>query len=290
MGRKKNEEKYSDTVPVFRLKPEHADSGKIKHVGYFNTSEKLLDETIELDLKEGDKFYSDQHGKDVLYLGKIRGYEVTVVFNKCNLTGQFLIENTEYPLYYFNVFYRNNFVAGSLMEYYFTFSMTDEAKKELGKPSKYNGATVPGKYSYGLSVNEKVSGDHVTLLKNMLVEKHTSEYSKNNHGKEIDDEIMKEILDLVTKEASAYDYIFNRRDFVGNWISMKKIKHTFLEICSDEKFLNVVDVSIRSREQERRDEAGLDSDEEFTAPDEDKVIHISNKEEVMERFKDVLSL
>lgn len=290
MGKKKNESKYLDTVPVFRIKPEHIYSGKIKHVGYFNTSEKLLDETIELDLKEGDQFYSDQHGKDTLYLGKIRGYEVTVVFNKCNLTGQFLIENTEYPLYYFNVFYRNNFVAGSLMEYYFTFSMTDETKKNLGEPSKYNGSTVPGTYSYGLSVNEKVSGNHVELLKKLLIEYHTNEFSKTNHGKELDEQIMNGIIELVDKEATEYDYIFNKQEYSGNWLSMKGIKQQFLNICRDEKFLNVVNVSIRSREQERRDEAGLDSDEEFTIPDEDKVIKISNKEEVMERFKDVLSL
>jgi len=290
MGKKKNVEKYADTVPVFRIKPENVSSGKIKHVGYFNTSEKLLDEVIELDLKEGDQFYSNQHGKDTLYLGTIRGYEVTVVFNKCNLTGQFLIENTEYPLYYFNVFYRNNFVAGSLMEYYFTFSMTDEAKKNLGEPNKYNGAIVPGTYSYGLSVNEKVSGNHVELLKEMLIEQHTNEFSKTNHGKEINEQVMKEIIELVDKEATEYDYIFNKREYSSDWISMKRIRQAFLNICGDKKFLNVVNVSIRSREQERRDEAGLDSDEEFTVPDEDKVINISNKEELMERFKDVLSL
>lgn len=290
MGKKKNEEKYSDTIPVFRLKPVHSTSGIIKHVGYFKTSEKLLDEMIDLDLHEEDKFYSKEHGKNTLYLGNVRGYDVTVVLNKCNLTGQFLIENTEYPLYYFNVFYRNKFVAGSLMEYYFTFTMSEESKKELSSPNKYNGAVVKGKYSYGLSVNEKVSNGYNDLLRDMLVEKYTNDFSKNNHGKDINDDEMKDILNTVETTLSGYDHIFKRQEHNKEYISMKSVKQMFLNVCSDEKFLDVVNVSIQSREHERREEAGIDSDEEFTMPDEDKVIVISDKEKIKERFRDVLSL
>jgi hypothetical protein len=255
---------YNKAIPVFRLNPTNNNSSRIKYVGCFTDKEKLLDEKLDLDLTEDSEYYNTEHGKNTLYLGKVRGYDVTVELYKCNLTGSFVIENTEYPLFYFNVCYKNKFIRGVLMEYYFTFTMTEECKKELDDPKKYNGAEVNGTYTYGLSVNEKISENYKELLRELFK----------------DDDI----------DVNQYSYLFEKTNYVDEYVTLTKVKKHMLERCCDKKMLDIINIAIKMREKERREDAGIDSDDEFKAPDPEKVIVLSNKEKVRERYKDLLSL
>jgi len=271
-----SETKYKQSMPVFRLHPTNTDSGRIRYIGCFTDKEKLLDEKLDLDLSTDSKYFNIEYGKDTLYLGKIIGYDVTIELFKCNLTGSFVIDNTEYPLFYFNICYKNNFIRGGLMEYYFTFTMTDKCKKELDNPKKYNGAYVDGNYSFGLNISEKINKNYKNMLKSLFTERNTSMDCEN--------------YDINDVNVEQYNYFFERSNYVGDYITLTKIKNHMLDICYDTKLLDIIEIAIKLREQERREEAGIDSDDEFNIPDPEKVIVISNKEEVNKKFKDILTL
>jgi hypothetical protein len=290
MGKNRKAAKSDNKIPVFRLRPESNTNGKIKYKGWYNGTDKLLDELVELEESENNFIHKD-YGKNTVYLGKIKGYEVTVKIYKCNLTGSFLIANKEYPIFYFNVFYKNQFVAGSLMEYYFTFTMDDDEKKRLNNPKKYQNALVNGKFQYGLSVNQKVKDGYVEMLKDILLKEEIEKFMKEHDGN--DDELSEELMETISKnvesETENYNHIFERHD-CKTFPSLKHVKRYFIKMFNDHRFQNVINIAISSREAERRQEAGIDSDEEFTAPNYDDVIKLNGDEDLREKFADVLAL
>ena len=280
--KRRNESEFENHVPVFRLKPINNESGKIAHVGYVTNTDKLLDELMDPGLSEGDSLYNKDSGKNTLYFGKFGKYHITANIYKCNLSGQFVLDNKIYPLYYINVYYKSTVVSGSLFEYYFTFNMNNESKRLLTDPKKYKDAEVTGSYSHRISIGDEVRNNKYDLFSEFLAKKYGEVISKNDTC-----EIKKTKAE---EDALTYDYLFDEHQYTYAYVSATKIKGLFMKLCHSEKFCDLISVALSARDKDRRDQAGLDSDEEFQIPDEKNVIVMGNDEDIMNRFKDALTL
>ena len=261
----------NEQIPVFRIKPSNSTSAIIKYVGFYTKNEKLLDELVEFDQHENTLKHIN-YDNNTIYLGNILGYEVTARIYKCNLTGGFLLENKEYPLFYLSVNYSKAIVRGFLMEYYLTFTVNDEDKLRLKTPPSYVNAFINGVYKYGISINERITNGYVTML--------TDLYKKRGELTDIDDKIKQsgKLFDITE---------YNRIPTPTN------IKKYFLAMCSNPIFIDIIHIGIRDREKERREDAGINDDDEenkFELHDQSKIINIDNIEETKKRFADLLEL
>lgn len=264
----------NDQIPVFRIKSSNSESAVVKYVGFYTKNEKLLDELVEFDLHE-NPYVNSNYDKDTIYLGNILGYEVTARMYKCNLTGGFLLDNIEYPLYYISVNYSKAIVRGFLMEYYFTFTMTNEDKARLRTPPSYVNAFINGVYKYGISINERITNGYSTML--------TELYKKRGETNDTAEKIEK------------CGKMFERTEHTKT-PTLKNIKKHFLEMCGNPLFIDIIYIGLKDREKERREDAGIvDDDEDFSennygTRDQSKIINIDNLEETKKRFADLLNL
>ena len=243
----------SDLIPVFRLKPISNESGIIKYKGCFDIKQKLADELIEI-TKEENIFYNEDYGSDTLYLGKIKNYEIIANIYRCNLTGSFLINNNEYPVYYVSVNYSSTFVKGFLFEYYLIFNLNEDSQKMLDTPEKYNNANVNGKYYFSFNINEEISNNYESLF--------TEFYKKKNKSNE---EINHNINLIKTVLDKKYNIDVS---------SFSKIKKHFFDFCKSLYLNDIIELSIELREVERRKKAGIDKDSFFQIPE--KVLDTSD--------------
>lgn len=295
-------------VPFFRIKKTSNKTGIVKCHGVYNrVEEKLHDREMEIDLKKDSPFYKEYYGKDTLYIGNIKGYDVTIKFYECNMSGHFLLANENYPLYYFGVYYKNKFVGGSLITYFFMFSMSDDTKKHLTRPpspvkskktkkskqletstptpipiktnefdgkryaARYVNSTLYGNFAFDMSMSDKLKNDYKYYVKEYLTKK-----GRSDNDNDID-------------EYSIFFETINESE-LKQYASAEYIKNKFMEIINHPKFLDVIEISLIRREKERREDAGIDSDEEYEPPKEEDVISLINEEELMKRFEKDLEL
>lgn len=282
--------KYEDYVPVFRLKPTNNEGGKIVHVGYVTHSDKLLDELVELELSEGDRYFNSDFGKNTLFLGKYRKYDITANIYKCNLSGRFVIDNKLYPLYYMNVYYKSTILSGSILEYFVMFNMDSSSKRTLTDPTKYANAQVYGSYSHKLSIGDEIRNNKHKLFSEFLAERY-GEVLKNNDSDDNDSDDNCSVTKTKSEEDSlTYDYLFDEHKYSESYVSGPRIKKLFIKLCDDTKFIDLIKVALFARDAERREQSGIHSDEEFQEPDEKNVIVLGNDQDIMDRFKDALTL
>jgi hypothetical protein len=291
-------------VPFFRVKKTSSTTGKVKCHGIYNRiEEKLHDREMEIDLKDDSPFYREYYGKHTLYIGKINGYDVTVKFYECNLSGHFLLANENYPLFYFGVYYKNKFVGGSLMSYFYMFSMNEDTKKYLTRPTspknkknkkdkkdkkdntdntdntnnmmdgrryaaRYVNSTLYGNYAFDMSMADKLKDSYKEHIKEYLVNKNSDKYGNPE---------------------DYYPFFETINEKERNYASSDYIKNKFMEVINNPKFINVIEIALISREKERREGLGIDSDEEYL-PNQKDSISLINEDELIKRFEKDLEL
>jgi hypothetical protein len=300
-------------VPFFRIKKVSPTEAVIKYKGSYDRLEnKLHDLEMEIDLKNDDKFYRESYGKDTLYIGNIKGYDVTVKFYECNLSGHFILANENYPKYYFGVYYKNRLVGGSLLSYFFMFTMNDETKNYLNRPqspskkskksktndrkeggkeggmvdgrkyaARYINTTLHGTYSFDMSASDKLKTDYKHYVREYLVQKKKKEANQTNQ----DDE-----FDIDENEINEYSVFFETEPEKSRHQSRDYMKSKFMEIISNPKFVEVIEIALIRREKERREDAGIDSDEEYEPPKEEDVISLIDEDALLKRFESDLEL
>lgn len=237
----------TDLIPVFRLKPNNNDSGTIKYKGCFGNDQKLADEVVEIP-KEENIFYNEDFGIETLYLGKIKNYDIIANLNKCNLTGSFLLNNNELPVYYLSVNYNSTFVKGFLFEYYLVFNINEESLNQLTSPEKYNNAYLNGKYYFSFNINEEITNNYEELF--------TKFYKKEKNLE--DNEIKHNINIIKTVLDKKYNIDIS---------SFSKIKKHFLDFCKSFHLKDIIELLIDKRECERRKKAGIDENSHFKIPE-----------------------
>jgi small GTP-binding protein len=269
--------------------------GVKKLVVFLNKADQVDDaeiiELVELELSEGDRYFNSDFGKNTLFLGKYRKYDITANIYKCNLSGRFVIDNKLYPLYYMNVYYKSTILSGSILEYFVMFNMDSESKRTLTDPTKYANAQVFGSYSHKLSIGDEIRNNKYRLISEFLAEK----YGEVLQTKDSDEDSDEDSDDSVTKtkaekESLEYDYLFDEHKYTDSYVSGPRIKNLFIKLCDDSKFIDLINVALFARDAERREQSGIHSDEEFEEPDENNVIVLGNDQDIMDRFKDALTL
>ena len=292
-------------VPFFRVKKIPTNDAVLKYKGSYDRLEtQLHDLEMEIDLKDGDRFYRESYGKHTLYMGKIKGYDVTIKFYECNLSGHFILANENYPIYYFGVYYKNKLVGGSLISYFFMFTMNEETKKYLNRPqsperkkkSKKNGensnmldgkkyaaryinSTLHGSYSFDLSTSDKLKTDYKHYVREFLGQK---------KKKTLDTVCVEDCVE--DSEVNEYSTFFETEPENSRHKSPDYIRKRFMKIIEDPKFLDVIEIALIRREKERREDAGIDSDEEYEPPKEEDVISLIDEEALLKRFESDLEL
>uniref|UniRef100_A0A6C0EFD3 Uncharacterized protein n=1 Tax=viral metagenome TaxID=1070528 RepID=A0A6C0EFD3_9ZZZZ len=246
--------KYKDCFPVFRLKPiNKKNECVIKHVGYVDKSQKLLDELMEIETPER---MSDLYGKNVFYVGNINEYDIFARVYKCNIIGNYLVDNAKIPIYCLEFDYVKQIVRGKLFSLNFIFEFSEECKKTFTKASQYKNATAYGSFKIEIDIDKEFIDSFDTFLKNTR-EKQLKKYVAEImlKGKTLETLTGEELVALETeldKKENFYKELVNGIT-IGIFSNEKSvIKNYFENIYKSPLLTEFLTETLYAREKSRR--------------------------------------
>ena len=260
--------------PVFRLKPKRNESGdmascEIKHVGFINQNEKLGDEPLEFpDKKEGNKF--------ILSLGMIDGYQITVRAYRMNITGYYMVNNSNLPVCCLQFLYSKTIVSGSLFTIFVYLTLDKFKNSFLTKPQSYVGATVYGKYTMVLDTDNEITADNLKELNDIYCEKYALETVASQINNDLSEE---EILNKIKEDTEEKKQFYNRL-FAGKNIDSYKnfstlLKEHLLETVNSKHFSGLIKYALYIRSKKRNKEYNA-YNKEYKIPE--KVFNVADYE------------
>lgn len=275
MGKKK----YTNTTPIFRLKPiRQTNECKVQHVGYFTHGDKLGDE--ELDIAT-PKEMIEKVGKNIYAFGEINGYNVEARLFKCNMVGDFLVNNNNLPIYDLCFTYEKKIVKGFLFNVYIEFKIDEDCKKLIDKPAKYYDAVLKGKFSLKFDCDEEMTECVEYYRQNIFdstLKDITLEYT-SKHMKELTSEDMSKILEETTstveKKQEFLNSLFDPKP-LNFFTSENVILATYLLPLLTHPYVNeLIKLALKGREKSRRKKMNVDESESmYELPS--KVIKLTN--------------
>lgn len=156
------QEKYSDTEPIFRLKPVFRNNVcEVKHVGYMNSDQRLGDELLEF---ETSREAQEVCGKNVDFINKIYDYNITAAIYKNNVVGSYLLKHTFLPVYSISIAYTKSIVSGFLFDIFIGFELDEESIKVVKEPRKCVNARLYGRFKLKLFCDDEVVNSYDLML------------------------------------------------------------------------------------------------------------------------------
>ena len=245
----KQTKQNQNIFPVFRLKIWSKNSVECKHIGNVEDVNKLTDEQLEL---VGQNNKNKQYGVYTAKICNIGTYEIFLRACMCNILGNYLVSNSKYPIMYVTVIYASQLVTGQLFTKFLYFTLDDECKTQLVKPSQYVNRILTGKYTL-----ELVGDD--ALLAN-VIDKKTSEIEESvmktyqeqfeNASIEEKDTICAKISEDVEIELEKYRDLFNVKDLKG-FPQKKRILESLENELGNDLFKDLINVGLQMRQDER---------------------------------------
>lgn len=285
-----NEEKKTKTkedakrFPVFRLKPYNkTNTATIKYVGFYNDTEKLGDEIIELDRQ----YKSDEPiGKNVIPLKRLGKFSISIRFFRCNIVGSHIIVSRRYPLMYLDVSYEKPLVTGSLFQIFISLDMNKDDKKKIKEHKEYVNLKIKGDWFRHIDCDDELRENYEKLITEMLETDALEKLYKST-----DNEIIKtrELLTETTAIDWVNKYVEEEKKFYDSLINEQQIKFTsllktrddFIDLCTSERFYKFVEIAMRCRDIHRRKEHGLDDESIYVVPKEEDIIKLDDIEKRM---------
>jgi hypothetical protein len=168
------QEKYSDTEPIFRLKPVFRNNVcEVKLVGYMDSEQKLGDELMEF---ETSREAQEVCGKNIDFINKIYDYNVTAAIYKNNVVGSYLLKHTFLPVYSISIAYSKSIVSGFLFDIFIGFELDEESIKIVKDPRKCVNARLYGRFKLKLFCDDEVVNSYDLMLNsidNRIIEEGT---------------------------------------------------------------------------------------------------------------------
>jgi hypothetical protein len=156
------QEKYSDTEPIFRLKPVfRSNVCEVKLVGYMDSEQKLGDELMEF---ETCREAQEVCGKNIDFINKIYDYNITAAIYKNNVVGNYLLKHTFLPVYSISIAYSKSIVSGFLFDIFIGFELDEESIKIVKDPRKCVNARLYGKFKLKLFCDDEVVNSFDSIL------------------------------------------------------------------------------------------------------------------------------
>ena len=166
------QDQYTETEPIFRLKPLYRSNVcEVKLVGYMDSSQKLADETLEF---ETTNEVQGVYGKNVDYISKVKNYSVTASLYKNNVVGNYLLKTKFIPIYSVSIAYSKTLVSGFLFDLFIGFELDEESQKMLSDPRKCLNSRLHGKFILKLYCDDEVISNYDKVL-NLVEEKIVTE-------------------------------------------------------------------------------------------------------------------
>lgn len=247
-------EDLKNMIPIFHLKPETNTRVKSILTMYITNTERLVDDQLEIDTEQNIK---EQIGENTLLLGQVNSYVIIGKYCACNIPGEYLIKNSQIPVYYLSVIFNRQFITGCLFNIFLYFNINDDTKKRLDKPSKYYKAFMDGKYTVQFVPTDEnfLEKIRVYIEKDILLkyQKELDAFSELENK----DKIMEKIICEIENEMKEYEKFLEPQDFENEDVGKKvpKEKITFKRLnsfCDSPIFKKLVSYGLIFREDERR--------------------------------------
>jgi hypothetical protein len=156
------QEKYSDTEPIFRLKPVFRNNVcEVKLVGYMDSEQKLGDELMEFETSQEEQ---EVCGTNVDFINKVYDYTISAAIYKNNIVGSYLLKHTFLPVYSISIAYSKAIVSGFLFDIFIGFELDEESIKVVKDPRKCVNARLYGKFVLKLFCDDEVINSYDSML------------------------------------------------------------------------------------------------------------------------------
>lgn len=266
---------YKNTTPVFRLKPlSNTNNCIVKHVGYLNDNEKLADEPLDIETTDN---MINSYGKNVFFIDTINDYEITVYVLKCNILGNYLLNNIKMPIYNLCFMYKNKLINGYLFNVYINFTLNQSCKNNLIKPQHYINATLTGNYSIDIDCDQSIVDkriDFILSLQDIVLKQIINKFmlSYDNINLFMND-ITNEYNQTMSDINIYYDKLFDGFQLL-NFPSEQIILSLYSSIYKNPFIKYLIHFSLLEREKERRINLGVHDDDTYFIPQ--KIIKIKD--------------
>lgn len=251
MNQKYTEQELANMIPVFHLKPVSSTRTKCTLTMYVDKTERLSDEQLEVETTEELK---EKIGDNTLLIGSVNNYVIIGKYCACNIPGNFLLENTQIPVYYLSIIYNKKIVTGCLFNIFLYFTLDAETKKKLDHPKKYYKALMDGKFTVQCVPTDDDFLDKVKIfIEQETMLKYQDEFSKND-DLEYQDKIMDSVVNDINLEMEDIKKFFESQLYDKNNDKLPNQKYTFRrlnELCNDKIFKKLISYGLAIREKER---------------------------------------
>jgi len=248
-------------IPVFRINPRNRrNKVSIKYVGIIDSMDKLGDEIVELDRPIHHDH--DVYGKHSIPIKRIGEYEIVGRIYRCNIIGDYLIKQSDYPYIYLNIGYDRSLVSGSLIQLFLIFEMDCNEKKSIVHPNQYIDREVNGCWKLQIECDETMLQNYEILTRKAFEEMIIREFSTNDR---LTDEELIQIINLkvdlkmekIRSLIKGEEFIFQTKDQARDYL---------VELSQSDDFYQLLVVAMKCRELTRRKESHLDDDSHYTIP------------------------
>jgi hypothetical protein len=264
---KKEHNQMDDTVPVFQIKPINTTSIVVKHSGYLEKGQKIVDDLIEFDqtLLKPERVGAT---KNVINFGIIDGYIITGRLYRCSIVGSHIVASYRYPLMYLDIAYEKPMLSGSLFQLIYSIDTNKEEKKGIKHNKQYVNHHFNGSWVRHIDCDDEMKDNLENLEK--LIEDDVTKlfYTSSSFEKDRNTLSDDQIVELITKLTNSNMDIY--KEFLGvtpfNFTSTSKTVKDIIDMCNTDILFKMIKFGLDQRLDQRRKKYGIIEDTEYKVP------------------------
>lgn len=251
------ENKYDTTCPLFKLKILGNTSVICKHIGYYDTNEKLEDGILEI---EGNK--------QIVKFKTFGKYDLLLKGHICHIPGSYLLKNKKLPIYYITIMYCSQFVVGHLYSVFLYFNIDEETCLTLKTPKNYVNKRMTGNFTIELITDDIKNDDEYIFdkkkkeIENNVMNKYLEQFNKcekNEEREELMNNINKEIDNVFLQCKKMFEPIVIQDESMTRNKIIGKMKH----ILTNDEFNSMIRILLNKREEDRIKEYNMEMEHDI---------------------------
>ena len=283
-----------ELTPVFKLKPLSEKEAMCKYIGNIHNSDKLADDLLEVEGKDGKPTNLIQFGN---YGSGIKQYSVYGKACSCNVIADYFVKKTKdgklevnnkkIPVYYMTLLYANQLVTGFLVTVFIYFNLDEKSQKELDNPKKIVNKRLSGHYTLELVADEGFLSQLINKMKPELDERFMEKYADkfdDDLTDEQKEDIFKQINNEVENVLNEYRNMFEPR-ILEKLPTNKSSIRMMQNLIVNNHFDDIVKIALKFRESERRNK--MCPDQDYEPPK--KIINLKEFKEHPEKLDEYIN-